>query len=190
MLDVTKYTSECTHGFTCRNCAGGDRGRRHLSSLRGSLSELLKSHCHLYGAQGQRQAYLAHATMNFVRSCSDYVRQVALATTTTVNHRGKPVFIETESMKYNDMVLIRGPDLKNNVPKDYGREKSLGFRVLEQDRLVSMQGFNLKKKQEDISYPTIIHSAIRPVPHGPDLPILSPPNTLDNISNDLVVVVF
>ncbi|GFW39494.1 hypothetical protein TNCV_3908031 [Trichonephila clavipes] len=31
-----------------------------------SFSEL-KSHCHLYGAQGQRQAYLlAHATMNFV----------------------------------------------------------------------------------------------------------------------------
>ncbi|GFS50533.1 hypothetical protein TNCV_3197261 [Trichonephila clavipes] len=30
---------------------------RHLSSLRGSFTEL-KSHCHLYGAQGQRQAYL------------------------------------------------------------------------------------------------------------------------------------
>ncbi|GFU97960.1 hypothetical protein TNCV_383251 [Trichonephila clavipes] len=29
----------------------------HLSSLRGSFTEL-KSHCHLYGAQGQRQAYL------------------------------------------------------------------------------------------------------------------------------------
>ncbi|GFT82349.1 hypothetical protein TNCV_4651411 [Trichonephila clavipes] len=31
----------------------------------GNFTEL-KSHYHLYGAQGQRQAYLAHATMNFV----------------------------------------------------------------------------------------------------------------------------
>ncbi|GFX39053.1 uncharacterized protein TNCV_3426391 [Trichonephila clavipes] len=37
----------------------------------------------------------------------------------------------------------------------------------------------------DISYPTIIRSAIRPVPHGPDLPIPSPPDTLDNILDDL-----
>ncbi|GFX80346.1 uncharacterized protein TNCV_3930991 [Trichonephila clavipes] len=48
----------------------------------------------------------------------------------------------------------------------------------------SVQGFNLKNR-EDISYPTIIRSAIRPVPHGPDLPIPSPPDTLDNILDDL-----
>ncbi|GFV64744.1 hypothetical protein TNCV_3275151 [Trichonephila clavipes] len=47
-----------------------------------------------------------------------------------------------------------------------------------------MQGFNLKN-QKYISYPTIIRSAIHPVPHGPDLPIPSPPDTLDNISDDL-----
>ncbi|GFW81456.1 uncharacterized protein TNCV_2881351, partial [Trichonephila clavipes] len=38
---------------------------------------------------------------------------------------------------------------------------------------------------KDISYPTIIRSAIRPVPHGPDLPIPSPPDTLDIILDDL-----
>ncbi|GFX18544.1 uncharacterized protein TNCV_3371171 [Trichonephila clavipes] len=47
-----------------------------------------------------------------------------------------------------------------------------------------VQGFNLKNRK-DISYPTILHSAIRPVPHGPDLPIPSPPDTLDNILDDL-----
>ncbi|GFV68943.1 uncharacterized protein TNCV_2954081 [Trichonephila clavipes] len=47
-----------------------------------------------------------------------------------------------------------------------------------------VQGFNLKNRK-DISYPTIIRSAIRPVPHGPNLPIPSPPDTLDNILDDL-----
>ncbi|GFV21851.1 uncharacterized protein TNCV_4525381 [Trichonephila clavipes] len=35
------------------------------------------------------------------------------------------------------------------------------------------------------STPTIIRSAIRPVPHGPDLSISSPPDTLDNNLDDL-----
>ncbi|GFS60196.1 uncharacterized protein TNCV_2827041 [Trichonephila clavipes] len=48
----------------------------------------------------------------------------------------------------------------------------------------SVQGFNLKSRK-DISYPTIIRLAIHPVPHGPDLPIPSPPDTLDNILEDL-----
>ncbi|GFY06126.1 uncharacterized protein TNCV_3108051 [Trichonephila clavipes] len=39
----------------CRNCGGGDRWCRHLSSLRGFRRA--KSYCHLYGAQGQQQAY-------------------------------------------------------------------------------------------------------------------------------------
>ncbi|GFY01890.1 protein KIAA0100 [Trichonephila clavipes] len=47
-----------------------------------------------------------------------------------------------------------------------------------------VQCFNLKNGK-DISYPTIIRSAIGPVPHGPDLPIPSPLDTLDNILNDL-----
>ncbi|GFV62303.1 uncharacterized protein TNCV_2464301 [Trichonephila clavipes] len=48
-----------------------------------------------------------------------------------------------------------------------------------------VQGFNFKKNRKDISYPTIIRSSIRPVPHGPDLPLLFPPDTLDNILDDL-----
>ncbi|GFV82758.1 hypothetical protein TNCV_4147261 [Trichonephila clavipes] len=41
------------------------------------------------------------------------------------------------------------------------------------------------KKRKNISYPTIIRLAIRPVPHGPDLPIHSTPDTLRNILDDL-----
>ncbi|GFX50259.1 hypothetical protein TNCV_3018451, partial [Trichonephila clavipes] len=49
----------------CSNCGGGDSWCRHLLSLR--EFRRAKSHCHLYGAQGQRQAYLLpHATMNFM----------------------------------------------------------------------------------------------------------------------------
>ncbi|GFW53947.1 hypothetical protein TNCV_1086641 [Trichonephila clavipes] len=49
----------------CSNCGGGDSWCSHLSSLRGFRQA--KSYCHLYGAQGQRHAYLLpHATMNFV----------------------------------------------------------------------------------------------------------------------------
>ncbi|GFX02514.1 uncharacterized protein TNCV_727681 [Trichonephila clavipes] len=43
----------------------------------------------------------------------------------------------------------------------------------------SVQGFNLKYRK-DISY-----FAIRPVPHGPDLPIPSPPDTLDIILDQI-----
>ncbi|GFY12359.1 uncharacterized protein TNCV_284621 [Trichonephila clavipes] len=39
----------------CSNCGGGDRWCRHLSSLR--EFRRAKSYYHLYGAQGQRQAY-------------------------------------------------------------------------------------------------------------------------------------
>ncbi|GFU46359.1 hypothetical protein TNCV_3923041 [Trichonephila clavipes] len=44
--------------FTCRNCGGGDRGRRHLSPFRGSFTSSLNRTVTSYGAQGQRQAYL------------------------------------------------------------------------------------------------------------------------------------
>ncbi|GFX25640.1 hypothetical protein TNCV_2082751 [Trichonephila clavipes] len=43
--------------FTCRNCGGGDRGRVAIYRPFGEFRRA-KSHCHLYGAQGQRQAYL------------------------------------------------------------------------------------------------------------------------------------
>ncbi|GFW71770.1 hypothetical protein TNCV_219841 [Trichonephila clavipes] len=43
--------------FARRNCGGGDRGRVTIYRPFGELREA-KSYCHLYGAQGQRQAYL------------------------------------------------------------------------------------------------------------------------------------
>ncbi|GFS65863.1 uncharacterized protein TNCV_390891 [Trichonephila clavipes] len=53
--------------------------------------------------------------------------------------------------------------------------------VEERRQWFKVQGFNLKNRK-DISCPTIIRSAIRPVLH---LPIPSPPDTLDNILNNL-----
>ncbi|GFV53025.1 uncharacterized protein TNCV_1460931 [Trichonephila clavipes] len=43
--------------FTCRNCGSGDRGRVAIYRPFGEFRRA-KSHCHLYGAQGQREAYL------------------------------------------------------------------------------------------------------------------------------------
>ncbi|GFV32801.1 hypothetical protein TNCV_1052531 [Trichonephila clavipes] len=56
MPDATKHTPS-THGFTCRNCGGGDRGRVAIYRPFGEFRRA-KLHCHLYGAQSQRQAYL------------------------------------------------------------------------------------------------------------------------------------
>ncbi|GFU19832.1 hypothetical protein TNCV_4283601 [Trichonephila clavipes] len=39
------------------NCGGGDRGRVAIYRPFGEFRRA-KSHCHLYGAEGQRQAYL------------------------------------------------------------------------------------------------------------------------------------
>ncbi|GFT75323.1 hypothetical protein TNCV_967771 [Trichonephila clavipes] len=43
--------------FTCRNCGGGDRGGVAIYRPFGEFRRA-ESYCHLYGAQGQRQAYL------------------------------------------------------------------------------------------------------------------------------------
>ncbi|GFS60923.1 hypothetical protein TNCV_2002601 [Trichonephila clavipes] len=56
MPDATKYPPS-THGFPCRNCGGGDRGGVAIYRPFGEFRRA-KSYCHLYGAQGQRQAYL------------------------------------------------------------------------------------------------------------------------------------
>ncbi|GFT14808.1 hypothetical protein TNCV_3482801 [Trichonephila clavipes] len=56
MPDATKHPPS-THGFTCRNCGGGDRGRVAIYRPFGEFRRA-KSYCHLYGAQSQRQAYL------------------------------------------------------------------------------------------------------------------------------------
>ncbi|GFT43586.1 hypothetical protein TNCV_3133101 [Trichonephila clavipes] len=51
-----KYAMKLTK-FTCRNCGGGDRGGVAIYRPFGEFRRA-KSYCHLYGAQGQRQAYL------------------------------------------------------------------------------------------------------------------------------------
>ncbi|GFW41954.1 hypothetical protein TNCV_6631 [Trichonephila clavipes] len=56
MPDATKHPPS-THGSTFRNCGGGDRGRVVIYRPFGEFRRG-KSYCHLYGAQGQRQAYL------------------------------------------------------------------------------------------------------------------------------------
>ncbi|GFU90009.1 protein charlatan [Trichonephila clavipes] len=44
--------------FPCRNCGGGDRGGGVAIYRPFGEFRLAKLYCHLYGAQGQRQAYL------------------------------------------------------------------------------------------------------------------------------------
>ncbi|GFV07226.1 hypothetical protein TNCV_1312241 [Trichonephila clavipes] len=56
MPDATKYPPS-THGFPCRNCGVGDRGGVAIYRPFREFCRA-KSYCHLYGAQGQRQAYL------------------------------------------------------------------------------------------------------------------------------------
>ncbi|GFW10430.1 hypothetical protein TNCV_5097811 [Trichonephila clavipes] len=56
-MPVATQHPPSTHGFTCRNCGGGDGGHVAIYRLFGEFSRA-KSYCHLYGAQGQRQAYL------------------------------------------------------------------------------------------------------------------------------------
>ncbi|GFY20548.1 uncharacterized protein TNCV_211801 [Trichonephila clavipes] len=82
MLDVTKYPPSA-HGFTCRNCGGGDRGRvaiyRPFGEVLLSLNRTVT--CMVLKANDRRTSCPCHD--EFRGSRSDYVRQVALATTTT-----------------------------------------------------------------------------------------------------------
>ncbi|GFU98558.1 uncharacterized protein TNCV_3653891 [Trichonephila clavipes] len=79
---------------------------------------------------------------------------------------------------------------EDSVSGGWDQDKSWALHVVysvcveELRQWFKVQGFNLKNRK-DISYPTIIRSAIRPVLYGPDLPIPSPPDTLDNILDDL-----
>ncbi|GFX56769.1 uncharacterized protein TNCV_495171 [Trichonephila clavipes] len=81
MLDVTKYPPSA-HGFTCRNCGGGDRG----VAIYGPFAEVSLSlnrtvTCMVLKANDRRTSCPCHDEFRGPRP--DYVRQVALATTTT-----------------------------------------------------------------------------------------------------------
>ncbi|GFV34315.1 hypothetical protein TNCV_4023301 [Trichonephila clavipes] len=73
MPDATKHPPS-THGFTCRNCGGGDRGRVAIYRPFGEFRRA-KSYCHLYGAQGQRQSTSCPYPDEFHGPRSDCVRQ-------------------------------------------------------------------------------------------------------------------
>ncbi|GFS64887.1 uncharacterized protein TNCV_2000891 [Trichonephila clavipes] len=82
MLDVTKYPPSA-HGFTCRNCGGGDRGRvaiyRPFGEVFLSLNRTVT--CMVLKANDRRTSCPCHDEFRGPRS--DYVRQVALVTTTS-----------------------------------------------------------------------------------------------------------
>ncbi|GFW23233.1 uncharacterized protein TNCV_3803331 [Trichonephila clavipes] len=69
--------------FTCRNCGGGDRGRVAIYRPFGEVSLSLNRTvtCMVLKANDRRTSCPCHD--EFRGPCSDYVRQVALATTTT-----------------------------------------------------------------------------------------------------------
>ncbi|GFX55771.1 uncharacterized protein TNCV_3428421 [Trichonephila clavipes] len=69
--------------FTCRNCGGGDRGRVAIYRPFGEVSLSLKRTvtCMVLKANNRRTTCPCHDEFRGPRS--DYVRQVALATTTT-----------------------------------------------------------------------------------------------------------
>ncbi|GFW31952.1 uncharacterized protein TNCV_54331 [Trichonephila clavipes] len=65
MLDVTKYHPSA-HGFTCRNCGGGDRGRVAIYRPFGEVSLSLIALSPVWCSRPTTGVPLAHATMNFV----------------------------------------------------------------------------------------------------------------------------
>ncbi|GFV83846.1 uncharacterized protein TNCV_387541 [Trichonephila clavipes] len=89
MLDVTKYPPSA-HGFTCRNCGGGDRGRVAIYRPFGEVSLSLNRTvtCMVLKANDRRTSCPCHDEFRGPRS--DYVRQVALATQQRFNIQ--PVF--------------------------------------------------------------------------------------------------
>ncbi|GFV34418.1 uncharacterized protein TNCV_2944241 [Trichonephila clavipes] len=92
MLDVTKYPPSA-HGFTCRNCGGGDRGRVAIYRPFGEVSLSLNRTvtCMVLKVNDRRTSCPCHDEFRGPRS--DYVRQVALATTTTDLHLTLPEVI-------------------------------------------------------------------------------------------------
>ncbi|GFX36802.1 retrovirus-related Pol polyprotein from transposon 17.6 [Trichonephila clavipes] len=74
MLDVTKYPPSA-HGFTCRNCGGGDRGRVAIYRTFGEVSVSLNRTvtCMVLKANDRRTSCPCHDEFRGPRS--DYVRQ-------------------------------------------------------------------------------------------------------------------
>ncbi|GFU56132.1 uncharacterized protein TNCV_711941 [Trichonephila clavipes] len=77
MLDVTKYPPSA-HGFTCRNCGGGDRGRVAIYRPFGEVSLSLNRTvtCMVLKANDRRTSCPCHDEFRGPRS--DYVRQTQM----------------------------------------------------------------------------------------------------------------
>ncbi|GFV19377.1 uncharacterized protein TNCV_3663101 [Trichonephila clavipes] len=92
MLDVTKYPPNA-HGFTCRNCGGGDRGRVAIYRPFGEVSLSLNRTvtCMVLKANDRRTSCPCHDEFRGPRS--DYVRQQVFWLTTGTSrwsHLDKP----------------------------------------------------------------------------------------------------
>ncbi|GFT00204.1 uncharacterized protein TNCV_462731 [Trichonephila clavipes] len=88
----TPIATESSLNFTCRNCGGGDRGRVTIYRPFGEVSLSLNRTvtCMVLKANDRRTSCPCHDEFRGPRS--DYVRQVALATTTTTHslHNRRP----------------------------------------------------------------------------------------------------
>ncbi|GFU15525.1 uncharacterized protein TNCV_2298931 [Trichonephila clavipes] len=87
--------------FTCRNCGGGDRGRVAIYRPFGEVSLSLNRTvtCMVLKANDRRTSCPCHDEFRGPRS--DYVRQVALATTTTTEfHPGHLCFERKKNLKF------------------------------------------------------------------------------------------
>ncbi|GFV42301.1 uncharacterized protein TNCV_3165321 [Trichonephila clavipes] len=76
MPDATKHPPSA-HGFPCRNCGGGDRGRVAIYRPLGNFAELKRTvTCMVLKANDRRTSCPCHHEFRGPRS--NYVRQVAL----------------------------------------------------------------------------------------------------------------
>ncbi|GFT06291.1 hypothetical protein TNCV_2990611 [Trichonephila clavipes] len=85
MPDATKDPPS-THGFTCRNCGGGDRGRVAIYRPFGEFRRAKIALSPVWCSRPTTGVPLAHATMNFVGldlTTSDMWHQKTTTTTTT-----------------------------------------------------------------------------------------------------------
>ncbi|GFT35312.1 uncharacterized protein TNCV_1096581 [Trichonephila clavipes] len=85
-LGLEKSYNSLIIPFTCRNCGGGDRGRVAIYRSFGEVSLSLNRTvtCMVLKANDRRTSCPCHDEFRGPRS--DYVRQVALATTTTTKY--------------------------------------------------------------------------------------------------------
>ncbi|GFV63040.1 transposable element Tc3 transposase [Trichonephila clavipes] len=100
MLDVTKYPPSA-HGFTCRNCGGGDRGRVAIYRPFGEVSLSLNHTvtCMVLKANDRRTSCPCHDEFRGPRS--DYVRQEPLSggSVVVVHEEPHPQMIGTLSYR-------------------------------------------------------------------------------------------